>query len=71
MNQILQEITEEIQREASLGDIVSMTTRLQQKLNDRGMRYAFTEDELRVALEHLGAPENEIDGWFEEMASWL
>ena len=71
MNQILSEIIEEIQREASLGDVVSMTTRMQQKLNDRGMRYAFTEDELRVALDQLGVPGNEIDGWFEEMASWL
>lgn len=71
MTPILQDIVNKIRKEAEGGDIVSMTTRLQQELNNRGMRYAFTDEELREALTELGVSGDEQDNWFEEMASWL
>lgn len=71
MNKLLEEVVVQVEEYQKAGDPLAATTRLQEVLNERDLRYTFTEEELREALDRLGVDPDDQDSWFEEMASWL
>ena len=67
----LQSVVDTVLKRPSQNPPIDAGTALQEELNTRDLRDAFTESEIIEAARAVGVPDDGIVEFLEELASWL